>query len=181
MDVDKVLVTLALLLLVGLYLSWTAGRLDRLHIRVEAARAGLDTQLVRRASAAVELATSGLLDPASAVVLATAAYEARDASGPDREQAESDLSRAIRAALDDPRLVAELRRDPQGARLLDQLEGASRRVAMARRFYNDVVRSAQVLHGKRVVRYLRLAGRARAPETFEMDDAPPDTLSGAAL
>ena len=40
------------LLLVAVYISWTAGRLDRLHARVDAAWAGLDAALVRRAAAA---------------------------------------------------------------------------------------------------------------------------------
>ena len=35
-------------ILVGVYVSWRAGRLDRLHARVEAARAALDAALVRR-------------------------------------------------------------------------------------------------------------------------------------
>ncbi|HEX6578250.1 MAG TPA: hypothetical protein VF082_07765, partial [Jiangellaceae bacterium] len=53
--------------LLGIYLSWTAGRLDRLHWRVDASRAVLDAQLLRRSGAALDLAGTGLLDPASAV------------------------------------------------------------------------------------------------------------------
>ena len=45
-----------LLVLIGVYLSWTAGRLDRLHNRVTAAWASLDAQLVRRAAVAGEIA-----------------------------------------------------------------------------------------------------------------------------
>ncbi len=62
---------------IGLYLSWTAGRLDRLYARIDAARAALDAQLLRRASVAQELATSGVLDPAASIVL----YEARTRPG----------------------------------------------------------------------------------------------------
>ncbi len=92
-----------------------ASRLDRLHRKVAASRIALDAQLVRRASAAVELAASGALDPASAVLVADAAYTASDAGavtspaaalkmdglGADRERAESGLTATLREALDD--------------------------------------------------------------------------------
>ena len=63
--------------IVALYLSWTAGRLDRLHARLEGARAALDAQLVRRASVAQNSRRPGVLDPASGLLLADAAHEAR--------------------------------------------------------------------------------------------------------
>ncbi len=63
-------------LLAAWYLSFSASRLDRLHHRVEGSRATLDAQLVRRAEAAIELATSGLLDPASGLLVAGAAADA---------------------------------------------------------------------------------------------------------
>ena len=44
-------------------------------------RSALDAQLVRRASVSLQLATSGLLDPATALLLADAAHEAREADG----------------------------------------------------------------------------------------------------
>ncbi|MCW2667162.1 MAG: hypothetical protein JWN57_2124, partial [Frankiales bacterium] len=44
--------TVALVVVLALYVTWTAGRLDRLHARVDAAWAALDAQLVRRAAAA---------------------------------------------------------------------------------------------------------------------------------
>ena len=58
-------------------MSWRAGRLDRMHTRLEAAHAALDVTLVRRSSVALELASSGLLDPATSLLLAEAAHEAR--------------------------------------------------------------------------------------------------------
>ena len=42
-----VIVIVVAAILVGVYVSWRAGRLDRLHARVEAARAALDAALVR--------------------------------------------------------------------------------------------------------------------------------------
>jgi hypothetical protein len=165
------------LLLAGVYLSWTAGRLDRLHARVDGARAALDAQLVRRSAVSMELATSGLLDPASALLIADAAHAARQVEGEDRPPAESDLSRALRAALDQPEQFDELTGSAEGRQMIEELEAAGRRVVMARRFHNDAVRAARALRTKRHVRYLRLAGHAPPPTTFECDDAPPECLA----
>ncbi len=93
----------------GFYVSWRASRLDRLHNRTEAARTALDLALVRRASAAAELASSGQLDPASSLLLADAVRRARQADPAERDLAESDLTRALRATLGDPEFRAELR------------------------------------------------------------------------
>ncbi len=103
-----VLVVLALVLW-GFYVSWRASRLDRLHNRTEAARTALDLALVRRASAAAELASSGQLDPATSLLLADAVRRARQADAAERDLAESDLTRALRATLGAPGFRAELR------------------------------------------------------------------------
>ncbi|MEU0936151.1 MULTISPECIES: hypothetical protein [unclassified Embleya] len=163
-------------LAVGVYLSWTAGRLDRLHARVDSSRAALDAQLLRRSAVAQEIATSGLLDPASSLVLAGAAHEARNAAEDEREVAESDLTRALRFLFEDPAQAEDLRARPGGAELVTELQTAVRRVPMARRFHNDAVRGARAVRRHRLVRYLRLAGHAPYPVTFEMDDEEPRTL-----
>jgi hypothetical protein len=160
-----------------LYLSWTAGRLDRLHARIDAARAALDAQLVRRASVAQELATSTLLDPAASIVLNQAARAARQAGQEQREVAESELSQALRAVFAEPELVAALRQAPGGEDVLRDLTAAVRRVPMARRFHNDAVRAARAVRQQRIVRYFRLAGHAPFPLAFEMDDEPPVSLT----
>ncbi len=176
---DGVLVA-AVAVVLGWYLTWTANRLDRLHARVEGSRAALDAQLVRRASVTLELATSGLLDPASSILLAAAAHEAREAEEDRRELAESDLSGALRAALEEPEAVAGLDAEPHGRMAVTELASACRRVELSRRFHNDAVRSAVVVRRKRVVRWLRLAGHAPLPPTFEIDDsAPPELLARA--
>jgi hypothetical protein len=198
--------------LVAWYLTFSATRLDRLHARVEGARSALDAQLVRRASVTLQLAASGRLDPATSLLLADAAHEAREADtdgpapegaaadgaaaaaaaaaasaadgaadGVTREQAESDLTGVLRAAFADPGLVEDLRADPLGRDLLRELAAAGLRVQLARRFHNDVVRSARVVRRKRVVRYLRLAGHAPWPQTFEISDTPPETLAAGAV
>ncbi|OIV39125.1 hypothetical protein BIV57_02495 [Mangrovactinospora gilvigrisea] len=162
--------------MLGVYLSWTAGRLDRLHARIDAARAALDAQLLRRVSVAQELATSGVLDPASSMLLYQAAHAARQADDESREVAESELSQALRAVLGEPGQLDAVRRAPGGADALEELGAAARRVPMARRFHNDAVGAARVVRRHRVVRWLRLAGHAPFPMTFETDDDVPEAF-----
>lgn len=175
------LVLAAVVLVLGWYLTFSATRLDRLHARLEGARSALDAQLVRRASVSLQIAVSGRLDPASGLLLADAAHEAREAGPADREQAESDLTRALHAAFAEPGSTEAFDGDTAGVELLHELGAACLRVQLSRRFLNDVVRAARVVRRKRVVRYLRLAGHAPWPETSEFDDTPPDTLAAGAL
>jgi hypothetical protein len=172
MGLTWTLVLVGIVLVAGWYLFFSATRLDRLHARVEGARSALDAQLVRRASVSLQLAVSGLFDPATSLLLADAAHGARDADEADREVAESNLTRALHAALADPGLAEALDEDPAGHALITELAAASKRVELARRFLNDAVRGARVVRRKRIVRYLRLAGHAPWPPTFEMDDTP---------
>ncbi|NLU66327.1 hypothetical protein [Streptomyces sp. HNM0574] len=166
--------------LTGVYLSWTAGRLDRLHARIDAARAALDAQLLRRASVAQELATAGILDPAASMVLYQAAHDARLAKEEQREVAESELSQALRAVFADTAQTDAVRAAPGGEDSAVELAAAVRRVPMARRFHNDAVRAARALRRHRTVRWFRLAGYAPFPLAFEMDDEPPAALADRA-
>jgi hypothetical protein len=164
------IIVIAVVACVGVYISWRAGRLDRLHARLEAARFALDAALVRRSSVALELASSGLLDPATSVLLAGAAHDARSArSG--REMPESDLTRALRAVFSQPDFMALLAGREGAEELLGELESASHQVFLARKFYNDAVAATLVARRRWLVRILRLAGRAAMPEFFEIDDS----------
>ena len=165
-----VIIAIAVAILVGVYVSWRAGRLDRLHARVETARAVLDAALVRRSSVALELAACGLLDPATSLLLAGAAHDAR-AAGEPNELAESDLTRALRAALGQPGFRAALAERGRGDELLAELEAAAHQVFLARKFYNDAVAVTRAARRRRLVRLLRLAGGAPLPEFFEIDDS----------
>jgi hypothetical protein len=165
----------AVLFLLGVYVSWRATRLDRLHVRLETARAGLDAALVRRAAVALELAASRLLDPATSLLLAAAAHEARIADNDNREFAESDLSRALRAVIDQPDFRGTVGAREDGADLLDDLDAAVRKVGYARSFYNNAVTATRAARRKLLPRVLPLSGRAPLPEFFEIDDAPPET------
>jgi hypothetical protein len=168
----------AFVLLAG-YVTATSNRLDRLHARLDATRAALDAQLLRRAAVTLEIAASGLLDPATSVLLASAGHEARAASGDDVDRAvvESRLTVALRAAFDDPDEAQTLAEEPAGLALLAELEAATTKVLLARRFSNDAVTATLAIRRHRLVRWLRLAGHVAAPTFFEMDDAPPAHLA----
>ncbi|MFC5263068.1 hypothetical protein ACFPJ1_13205 [Kribbella qitaiheensis] len=151
-------VVAVLVLLLGAYCSWTAGRLDRLHHRVATARASLETELSRRSALVAELASSGVLDPASSLLLVDAAHRARTATLDEREKCESALTRAIGATSVDV--------EPWTA----ELGLAVRRVQLARRFHNDIVVSTRELRRRRLVTWFRLAGHAPMPGTIELED-----------
>ncbi len=165
-----VIIAIGVAILVGVYVSWRAGRLDRLHARVETARAALDAALVRRSAVALELAACGLLDPATSMLVAGAAHDAR-AAGEPTELAESDLTRALRAALGQPGFQAALAEWGRGDELLAELEAAAHQVFLARKFYNDAVAVTRAARRRWLVRVLRLAGGAPLPEFFEIDDS----------
>jgi hypothetical protein len=173
------IVLVFVVLLVGVYLSMTAGRLDHLHRRIDMSRLALDAQLLRRSSVALELASSGALDPAASLVVADAAHGARTATDLDdasRALAESDLTGALVAALDEEG-IAEVEQVANGAAMLDELDASCRRVELSRRFLNDAVRSCRQLRRQRMVRLFRLAGHTPWPDTWEMDDSPPPGLA----
>lgn len=170
MTVITSFIIIAVLALTGVYVSWRAGRLDRLHARLEAARFALDAALVRRSSVALELASSGLLDPATSLLLAGAAHDAR-AAQPAREQPESDLTRALRAVFSQPEFRSSLAAAEGAQELLAELEGAAHQVFLARKFYNDAVAVTQAARRRWLARALRLAGNAAMPEFFEIDDS----------
>jgi hypothetical protein len=167
---------LLLVLVVGLWLTWTANRLDRMHHRIDVARGTLDAQLLRRSGATLELASSEVLDPPSRLVLLDAANHARNAGPDEFEAAESDLSQTLRAVFAHPADVRHLREDATVRPLVDELARDCVRVELARRFHNDVVVSARALRSRRRVRWLRLAGHAADLRAVDLDDVPPDAL-----
>ncbi|HEY0815420.1 MAG TPA: NUDIX hydrolase [Pseudonocardia sp.] len=120
-----------------------ARRLHRLHIRVDAARAGLEAALTRRVSAATQVGV-----------------ELSDASDLDPQDGANALSRAL-ARFDRSRLPTDV-----CAELVD----AEQLVAVARRVHNDAVRDTLGLRSLRLVRWLQLAGTAPMPAYFEMAD-----------
>ncbi|MFY1649666.1 hypothetical protein ACN27J_02050 [Solwaraspora sp. WMMB762] len=141
--------------LLSAYLTWTAARVDRLHVRVAAAARALDAHLLRRAAAAAVLA-----EEKYAVELYAAARIALDAASPEeREAAENDLTRQLRAtALTSP--------DPA----TEAVVVASRRLVLARQLHTDLVRDALLARRRPLVRLLRFGRRHDEPRYFDIDD-----------
>lgn len=150
-----IVTVVAVIVLIATYLTWTAGRVDRLHARAAAAASALDTHLVRRAAAAAEL--GGQRGLPELEKLAKAALGTPPAG--ERELAENDLTRALRGVPDPP----------------DDVVDASRRVALARQVHTDLARDARALRRRRLVRLLRLARRHAEPRFFDIDEP---TLDG---
>ncbi|MFC7593724.1 hypothetical protein ACFQU3_00260 [Terrabacter sp. GCM10028922] len=174
-----VFATLFVLVIVGWYLSYTAARLDRLHVRLSGTLAALDARLVRRAEAVVELANSGLLDGATSLILANAAAQSLEAPsehGDAREQAENDLTEALDLALT-PEAVDNLRGSALGTDVLSRLASACTRVQLARRFHNDAVTDVRRVRRKWAIRLFHLAGYTTMPHTVEFNDEAPEHLS----
>lgn len=187
-------IVVGLIVLAGWYLSYSAARLDRLHAKVEGAMSVLDAQLVRRGEASLELATSGVLDPATSLFLADAATAAleRQTEHPISddpldgqhfagcEDVETDLTWALGAAL--PQVVVEaVRAEPAaqggpGTDAIARVEASALRVQLAHRFLNEAVREVRRVRHKRVVRWFRLAGHAALPEPVIFDDDLPESL-----
>ena len=170
---------IGLMIFFALFLSMTAGRLDRLHKRIDVAELALDAQLLRRSGIALELAACGLLDPAASVVLSESAHAARrssDLSAAEQDLVESNLTASLNAALDADD-YAEVMSEQGGPELLAELSAAVKRVELSRRFLNDAVRACTQLRRQRTVRWFHLAGRTPWPVFREMSDHV-DLLSG---
>ncbi|MGH3942939.1 MAG: NUDIX hydrolase [Pseudonocardiaceae bacterium] len=133
-----------------------ATRLDRLHVRTDAAWVALDAALGGRTLLVDELGVGQGAD------LRTA----RDGS---REDMENELSRAL----------AMLDRTGLGPVRAARLADAEQRVVIARRVYNDAVRDTRALRSHRTVRWLRLAGTAPLPRYFEIAEPPTPDGAGA--
>jgi hypothetical protein len=151
------------------------------------ARTALDVTLLRRSSTSLELATSGLLDPATSLLLAEAVHGTRGGDRPSelgkrpRDLAESDLTRALRAAFSQPDFRASLSGKDGADELLALVEAAAHQVFLARKFYNDMVAVTRDARRRPLARLLRLSGNAQVPEFFEMDDSLVADDSGATL
>ncbi|MBB5113057.1 hypothetical protein FHU28_002896 [Micromonospora echinospora] len=152
--------------LVSAYLIWTSGRVQRLQVRADSAARALEAHLLRRAAAAAVLA-----EQRYGVELYAAARIALDAAPEEREAAENDLTRQLRAVRLDPD-------DPPCAAVI----AASRRLALARQVHTDLVRDARSARGRPVVRLFRMGRGREWPRYFDIDDptlaSPADVTTG---
>ena len=169
---EMLMLALVVLAVGALVVSWSASRLDHLHTRLERMDATLDAELLRRSAATLELATSGALDPATALVLADAAHQARRVPRDQREDAESALTEALMVAFDSPEGLPAVGEE-WAAEMVADLAAGSRRVQTARRLYNGTVTVTRNRRRSRFVRVFHLAGRAPMPEAIEFDDRVP--------
>ena len=162
----KTTLAVALVILISLwYLSFLATRLDRLHHRVETSWANLDGLLQRRAAIALEIAHSNFADPASSLLLTSAAYQARKASVQDRSSAEMSLSGALGQLIVDGATHAKERETS----LLNELSALTAKISIAIAIHTDAVSSTQKVRKKIAIRLFRLAGTAPLPVTYEFE------------
>lgn len=157
----------ALIVLIFLwYLNFLAGRLDRLHHRVETSWANLDGLLQRRAAVALELAHSDLADPASSLLLTAAAYEAREANIEGRSQAETGLSGVLTLLQN----AAESQVNQGDQVLLHELSDLTKKIRVAIAIHVDAVSRTRAVREKLIIKIFRLAGNAPLPVTYEFED-----------
>lgn len=147
------------------YLSFSAGRLDRLHHRVETSWATLDSLLQRRAAIALEIARSAITDPATSLLLTASAYQARSADIEDRSSAESVLSGALGMMLAERESIVA----KSDQSLLLELEQLTDKIKIAISIHVESVTRTQLIRGKLVFRLFRLAGKAPLPVTYEFE------------
>lgn len=146
------------------YLTFSATRLDRLHHRVETSWANLDSILQRRAAIALEVARLAEIDPASNLILTSAARQARDAEISERSGAESGLSQALR-------LLREESDIPQlHPQVFTELDEITDRLRVAIAIHQEAVLATNKRRGKLVIRLFRLAGSAPLPVTYPFED-----------
>ena len=154
-------------ILLSMWVTFTLTRLDRLHARVDAARAALDAQLVRRAVALLHVveAPGTPLEPGERSELQAVALAATTPEGPERREAvENAVGRGVARLAGSAGLTAEA---------AAELREAAARVQVARRFYNDAVRDTRTLRARRMPRLLHLAGHVELPQFFDIDDTEP--------
>jgi hypothetical protein len=145
-------IAVAALVLLTVYLTWTARRVTRLHVRAHSAARALDAHLLRRAAAAAVVA-----ERYAHVELYAAARIALDAEPDEREAAENDLTRQLKAQ---PLVAADT--------ATQTLVATSRRVALARQVHTDLVRDALGARRRPIVRMLRMSRDHVRPTYFDI-------------
>ena len=140
------LVAVFVAVIAGVWAAGLAQRLNRLHIRTDAARLSLQGALDARA-AVVEALQPELAEEVNR--LSTTVLRATDMGH--RSDAENALARRLNTeVLGNSSFIA-----------------ASTRVDLAARFYNEAVADTRSVRSRPVVKLFKLAGRAPLPEFYE--------------
>lgn len=153
-----------LLLLMIWYLTFSANRLDRLHHRAETSWANLDAILQRRAALALDIAHTGAIDPATSLLITTAAHQARDAEISERSEAESALTQALLLIISETDLAKKY---PE---LFNELDNLTERLKIAISLHIEAVNAARTRRDKMIYRFFRLAGNAPLPVKHAFED-----------
>lgn len=192
------LVVAVVIFYAGILATFRARRLDSMNKQVTKSRRALENALAARARYAHEVGASGVLDPASAILLTAASEDARDAS---MFPVVEDGLEAIRFGDDggvrggraklgegfspdrlaiESELSSTLRLtvdelepedlDDESSALIADLNKAREEVRLTRRFHDSHVTQVQRLRRTKLVRILRLTGSAPKPRTVDMDD-----------
>ncbi len=166
-DVARLALMALVLLLIGLYFAMTAGRLDRLHIRYDAAITSLDLQFAQRAETIAEMVAEGFIDPVSAQLLGRA-LAARRFAQPGNLTAESELSALLREVVDAHEGVVA------PADLQQELRSACNRVEFAYRFLNEAAETTLAMRNRPWIKRLGLAGHTAFPSPIRCDVRAPE-------
>ena len=168
----------ALLILIAVYLANVAGRLDRLHLKVENARNALDRQLALRSAicseiAGVEVFDKNLRNRLANSIHASISEESLDVHTQNEWLIESEVTKALCELFDKS---FDINKFPNHKNLIQEAAGAARRVKYALTFYNDAATSALKVRKRWIVRSFKLFGRASMPVLIEFDDQIPHGL-----
>ncbi len=159
------IVLVLVLFIYAIYLSNVAGRLDRLHLKVENARQALDRQLALRTSICKEIIKLSVLDQNLVSELENALKdsiqeESLEIHTQQEWEIETRVSIALSNIFDDEKITKII----NDKKLLTEIAAAIRRVSYALTFYNDAAKSAIKVRKRWTVRFFRLFGRAVMPE-----------------
>lgn len=161
-------VTLIILVFIyAIYLSNVAGRLDRLHLKVENARNALDRQLALRTSICKEIiklsgVDKNLIRQLEDALKESIQEESLEVHTLQEWEIETKVSIALNNIFDDEKIVKSI----VDKKLLTEIAAAIRRVSYALTFYNDAAKSAIKVRRRWTVRFFRLFGRAAMPEVI---------------
>jgi hypothetical protein len=137
------------IIVITIFASQVAGRLDKLHRRVSSARTTLWRRCNERYDAAIQFGSPEIVELAKQLRLATA----KQMFSAEHLMLESNLTRAL-----------QLEVQPV------VLQNAQLRLQDSRRMYNEAVRATIYLRSWRISRWLKLAGRATLPRFVDFND-----------